>query len=118
MDLIGLKDNGLLNGCIREIFANAFERGNGDDNNLPVSVKIAKGRTGSVLRFRDSGKGFRFRKVINKKRVGKKYFKVKGAGMHNMDLEGTCASFEGNGSIVNLQVFNRIIQKHKDKMNI
>ncbi len=90
--------------ALRETFYNSFEYGNRLDGSLPISVKIFDGVNGAVLRIRDSGDGFDFRERVENTGEKPKYFGNK--GFWNFAKESYSVSFEGDGSILNLEVLN------------
>ena len=88
-----------------EATLNAIGHGNKNQTDLPVSIKIFKGNKGYVVRIRDSGKGFDFENTLLKLRKGEKYFKGSGCGFCLFYDSRYCnVSYEGNGSIVNIQI--------------
>ena len=86
---------------------NAFSRGNCLDTHLPVSVKVFSGRKGHVIRIRDSGMGFNYRKKIKQMR-SKEYGYAKnfGQGLLALDEPGFEASYENRGSTLNIMIPN------------
>lgn len=88
---------------VEEVMLNMYERAHNCDDNLNMSVKIAEGSEGYVLRFGDSGKEFNFREKIEKFRKNEKYEKRWGYGLEALNLPHVEASFEGDGSILNVK---------------
>lgn len=98
---------------------NAFLRGNEGVGYLPVSLTLFSGRKGKIVRIRDNGKGFDFKRKINQMRSGETdYYYGKGRGLKVMDRSWSVVSYESNGSIVNImlgfpyQLSKKIISIH------
>lgn len=82
---------------------NALTRGNNKQIYLPISIKIFSGKSGGILRLRDCGPGFNFKRKINqmKSRICR-YFKGYGHGLKSLDKSNYEVSYEGNGNIINM----------------
>lgn len=107
-------------GIICKILENAFYHGNQNNPLLPVSVKVFEGKKGMIIRVRDSGIGFDFKKVIDTVHAAaekdpwfgyksewkkeEKYFKRAGEGFRGYHFHLGTISFENNGTIVNLML--------------
>lgn len=95
---------GVLTKVIEETMLNMYERANDCTDWLNMSVKLAQGSKGYVLRFRDSGKGFNFKEKVKRMKKGKKYSQRKGCGLKILNNGIIESSFEGNGNIVNIMI--------------
>ncbi len=89
---------------IGELLNNAFRHGNRGDPILSVSVKVFQGSRGYILRIRDSGTGFNFEEVLEKKRSGEKHYVTIGGGFSFCEMPYNKVAFEGLGNIVNVQL--------------
>lgn len=87
-----------------EIIENAFVRGNNYQADMAVSFKVFEGEEGLVLRIRDSGKGFDYKKKINQFHNGEEYWQNLGWGLKDANRSSHVFSYEGNGSIVNIMM--------------
>ncbi|MFH1173534.1 MAG: hypothetical protein V1725_00180 [archaeon] len=98
---------------------NAFYHGNQNDPTLPVTIKAFQGIRGVVVRIRDSGVGFDFKKAVEQlKQIehqniplylhpeqvpeNMRFFSRKGRGFYAFMYSSPIISFEANGSAVNM----------------
>lgn len=91
---------------IHEILLNAHQRAHNCNGSMNISIKVAEGSRGYILRFRDSGNGFDFKDKIKKMGLGEKYYEGEGCGLLNLTESDIEASYEGDGSILNVMIMN------------
>lgn len=97
---------------------NAFYHGNQNNPNLLVSLKYLEGKKGAVIRIRDSGNGFDYSKVLERRNAiktnnlslcspekiptNKRYFKRRGRGFNLFSFQKEKISFDKEGTCINL----------------
>jgi len=67
-------------------FENAFGRGHNYNYALPINLEIYLGDKGIIFTVTDSGTGFDFWEIVQKKRKGQTYFRTGGYGFFIYDL--------------------------------
>jgi hypothetical protein len=94
----------LVDSIIAEAMINGYERGHNCDDRLKLSLRVAEGEEGYILRFRDHGPGFDYKDKIYLLRTDQPYWQRLGAGFSLLDAENIEASYEGNGNILNVKL--------------
>lgn len=86
-------------GVISEVLANAFCHGNQRNPQLAIEVSIFLGKEWLLLRFKDSGSGFDYKRAVNRMRAGKRYYTVAGNGLRRMqELKDISFFYVNDGS--------------------
>ena len=93
-------------GAIGLALENAFIRGNENLSYKIVSVKIFEGIKGRIVRIRDSGEGFDYRKKIRELECCERYFVNIGNGLEALRHSKWLCSYEMDGSILNICILN------------
>jgi len=95
----------IAKGLIGECVLNIYEHAHQLDESLPLSIKIAEGTNGYVIRLRDSGPGFDYQEVIGKIKNDKtgEYCHRYGVGMASLYAYDVEAGFEEGGRVLNIK---------------
>ena len=98
---------------------NAYAHGNKGDESLPISIKVFEGIKGLVVRIRDSGEGFDFKKTQKKFENEEKYYNGFGGGFKRYNQKEYLVSFENKGTTINILYFfnqNNIVKTKIENM--
>ncbi len=91
------RDDVYLEQILAETAQNSYEWGHNRDGSKPISVEVAKGKNGSVVRISDSGKGHNYDGSFHRGGTATKLLK-----MTNMEVAP-----EGCGNVLNILVMNQ-----------
>ncbi|MBU0457228.1 MAG: hypothetical protein ABH824_02855 [Nanoarchaeota archaeon] len=84
---------------------NAFWRGNKNNPQLEVIVRIFLGKNGKIIQIKDSGNGFDYVKKIKLLKSGGNYASGLGRGLKALNkVDSISAGYQGKGNILNIVV--------------
>jgi hypothetical protein len=82
---------------LKKAVGNAWKRGNQMDPDKWITVEVVVTRQGALIEVSDEGAGFDVRALVEKMRMGEKYFTHAGSGFRRFSRSDSVVSFANGG---------------------